>query len=122
MIWDYKYILQISNLTLFYTDAPVFKEGNYDKEVTTGANVTFECSAEGNPPPMIRWNYISAENVWMTTRGRQTNISVIEATSTNAGVYNCVATNKVGSVTRSVTLRVKGIIIDCAEHLQKYIQ
>lgn len=86
-------------------------------EVTEGANVTFQCGAEGNPTPTIRWNHTSAGNVWVTTGGHQTNISFRGATSTNAGVYNCVATNKVGSVTRSATLMMKGIIIGYAEHV-----
>uniref|UniRef100_A0A7N6FHX3 CD80-like immunoglobulin C2-set domain-containing protein n=1 Tax=Anabas testudineus TaxID=64144 RepID=A0A7N6FHX3_ANATE len=37
----------------------------------------------------------------------------IKATSTNAGVYICVATNEFGKVTRSVTLKIKGMIFDC---------
>uniref|UniRef100_A0A8C6NMP8 Ig-like domain-containing protein n=1 Tax=Nothobranchius furzeri TaxID=105023 RepID=A0A8C6NMP8_NOTFU len=39
-----------------------------------------------------------------TTEGRQKIITVTAATSTNAGFYICVATNKVGNVTRTVTL------------------
>ncbi|XP_035511008.1 intercellular adhesion molecule 5 [Morone saxatilis] len=87
--------------------APVFKEENYTVEVTVDGNVTFECHAEGNPAPEIRWKYTSADNVMETTGGRQKNITVTGATSTNAGVYICVATNKVGSVARSVTLVIK---------------
>ncbi|XP_034448187.1 vascular cell adhesion protein 1-like isoform X3 [Hippoglossus hippoglossus] len=88
--------------------APEFREGNYSQEVTPGQNVTFACSAEGNPVPEIQWNFPAVENVRETTGGRQKNVSVTGATSTNAGVYICVATNKVGSVSRSVTLRMRG--------------
>ncbi|XP_039971660.1 intercellular adhesion molecule 5 [Xiphias gladius] len=98
-----------ANYTL-YLDvlfAPEFKEGNYSKEVSQGENVTFDCSAEGNPAPVILWNYTSAVNVDETTGRRQRSVSVTGATSTNAGVYICVATNKVGSVSRSVTLMMK---------------
>lgn len=88
--------------------------------MTLGENVTFGCSAEGNPPPEIEWKYESAVNVGETTWGRQKNITVTGATSTNGGVYICIATNKVGSDTRSVTLSVKGIIIiDSVQHLWK---
>ncbi|XP_067426373.1 intercellular adhesion molecule 5 [Thunnus thynnus] len=87
--------------------APVIEVRYDDKEVTGGGNVTFGCSAEGNPSPGIVWNYTSAGNEEETTWGRQKNINIIGATSTNAGVYNCTATNSVGSVTRSVRLRVK---------------
>uniref|UniRef100_A0A3Q1KAG8 Ig-like domain-containing protein n=1 Tax=Anabas testudineus TaxID=64144 RepID=A0A3Q1KAG8_ANATE len=92
--------------------APTFKEGNDSKEVNQGENVTFSCHAEGNPAPEIHWNYTSAESVWETSGGRQKNIT-IKATSTNAGVYICVATNEFGKVTRSVTLKIKGMIFDC---------
>lgn len=90
----------------------MFQEGNYSKTVTPGENVTFDCRAEGNPPAVIHWNYTSAVNVMTTPGGRHKTVRVTGATSTNAGVYICVATNKVGSVTRSVTLKMKGIIID----------
>ncbi|XP_029293944.1 vascular cell adhesion protein 1 isoform X2 [Cottoperca gobio] len=88
--------------------APEFKEGSYIKVVDLGVNVTLNCSAEGNPPPEIYWKYTSAVNVRETTRGRQKSISVTGATSTNAHVYVCVATNIVGRVTRSVTLMMTG--------------
>uniref|UniRef100_A0A3Q3X025 Ig-like domain-containing protein n=1 Tax=Mola mola TaxID=94237 RepID=A0A3Q3X025_MOLML len=80
--------------------------------VTPGQNITFECSAEGNPSPDIRWSYTSAGNVMETTGGLQRSISVTGATSTNAGVYVCVAVNKVGRVSRSVTLIMK-VVISC---------
>ncbi len=88
-----------------------------NKEVTEGANVTFECSAEGNPPPQMHWISVPAGNVSVTSGWRQTNMNIREATSTNTGVYICLATNKVGNATRSVKLAMKGIIIDYAEHL-----
>lgn len=87
--------------------APEFKEGNFTKEVGVGEDVTLNCSAEGNPPPVMHWNFSSAANLKETTEGRQKTITVTGATSTNAGVYICVATNKVGSLSRSVTLVMK---------------
>ncbi|GAA6218128.1 immunoglobulin superfamily member 10-like [Lates japonicus] len=88
--------------------APEFNETNYSHEVTLGQNVTFVCRAEGNPVPRVSWNYTSAPNVIKATGGSQESIVVTRATSTNAGVYICVATNKIGSVSRSVTLIMKG--------------
>ncbi|XP_034566554.1 intercellular adhesion molecule 5 [Notolabrus celidotus] len=85
---------------------PVFKEKSYNKDVNQGENVTFHCSAEGNPPPTIHWEYTPAVNVKETTGGRHRNISITEATSTNAGVYICNATNDIGTVTRSVTVKM----------------
>ncbi|XP_051797416.1 hemicentin-2 isoform X13 [Acanthochromis polyacanthus] len=88
--------------------APQFREGNSVKEMNLGENVILECIAEGNPAPFIHWNLSSAANLKETTVGRQKIITITRATSTNAGVYICVATNEVGTVTRSVTLVMKG--------------
>lgn len=110
----------VSNLTLLFTDAPVFNKGNDSMEVTLGGNVTFNCSAKGNPDIKIMWKYNLATNVKVTTGGSNI-VSITEATSTNAGVYLCTASNTIGTVTRSVTLR--GIIIiiisDSIQHLWK---
>lgn len=83
---------------------PVFEEKSYVMKVNTGENVTLHCSAGGNPPPKIHWKYLSAVNVKETTGERHRNITITEATSTNAGVYTCNATNDIDTVTRSVTV------------------
>lgn len=109
-----QYLLRATNkhgsaqhtLTLDVVYAPEFKEGNVSKVLHPGENVTLDCGAEGNPPPEVQWNYTSAVDVKETTVWRQRRISISGATSTT-GVYICVATNKVGSVTRSVTVAVK---------------
>ncbi|KAF1379659.1 hypothetical protein PFLUV_G00178320 [Perca fluviatilis] len=88
--------------------APVFKKGTNNMEVNRGENVTIDCSAEGNPVPEIHFKYSPALNVKNTTWGRQKRISITGATSTNAGVYSCVAINEVGNGTLSVTLTIKG--------------
>ncbi|XP_056870366.1 intercellular adhesion molecule 5 isoform X1 [Takifugu flavidus] len=87
--------------------APVFNLESYTQEVYPGENVNLDCSAEGNPPPEISWEYAPADNA-MVTGGRQKSIRITGATSTNAGVYVCVAKSKAGRVTRSVTLLMKG--------------
>ncbi|XP_072299949.1 neural cell adhesion molecule 2 [Eucyclogobius newberryi] len=76
------------------------------EEFHMGENLTLNCSADGNPPPQHHWNHPPAANVNMTTRGRQ--IYITEATSINAGAYVCSATNEIGSVSRTVTLIMKG--------------
>ncbi|KAF0032848.1 hypothetical protein F2P81_015138 [Scophthalmus maximus] len=111
-----KYVLKATNkhgtanhtLHLEVLFAPEFKEGNNSKEVTPGENVTMDCSADGNPEPEVLWSYNGAVNVRETAGRRQRSIIVTGATSTNAGVYVCVATNKVGRVSRSVTLTMTG--------------
>uniref|UniRef100_A0A665UDB5 Ig-like domain-containing protein n=1 Tax=Echeneis naucrates TaxID=173247 RepID=A0A665UDB5_ECHNA len=96
-----KYVLRAENKYgtvdhTLYVDVqfvPKFKQGNERKE--------------GNPDPRIQWKYTTAANVDVTPEGRQKTILITGATSTNAGVYICIATNNVGSVTRSVTLQIR---------------
>lgn len=106
----------VTNFILSHTDAPEFQQGNLTEEISSGGAVTVDCRAEGNPSPVLQWVFTSAESQ-ETTRGNQSSINITGATSTNAGIYICVATNKVGSVTRSTTLIMKGTVIDCAEHI-----
>ena len=101
-------VLYSSNI--FFTDAPVFTLENYTQEVYPGENVSLECSADGNPPSEIYWDYVPAVNARVTAGGGQENITITGATSANAGVYICVAKNKAGRVTRSVTLLMKGVM------------
>ncbi|KAF3700033.1 Vascular cell adhesion protein 1 [Channa argus] len=116
-----KYLLEASNkhgtvnhtLHLNVSYAPTFKQQNEKmgmKEISMGGNVTFECHAEGNPAPEIHWHFTHADNVFVTTWGSHMTITIREATSTNAGDYICVATNKVGNATRSFTLKIQGEI------------
>lgn len=86
---------------------PFFEEKSDNLEVTSGENVTLDCRAKGNPLPKIHWNYPPAVNVRETTGGRQSNIRITGATSTNDGVYICNATNDIGTVTRSVRVVIK---------------
>lgn len=103
-----EYVLKASNaygaaehtLYLDILYAPHFKEADLYKEVIQGENVTLDCDAEGNPPPEIQWKFLSSEKEPTEWRPG--------ATSTTAGVYSCNATNKVGSVTKSVTPVIKG--------------
>uniref|UniRef100_A0A8C7J664 Ig-like domain-containing protein n=1 Tax=Oncorhynchus kisutch TaxID=8019 RepID=A0A8C7J664_ONCKI len=95
----------------FSLDAPKFLLGN-DTVVSADNNVSLNCSAEGNPSPEMKWNYTAARNVKLSTEGRQRTIRITTATSTNAGIYICTATNRVGTATRTTTVTLKGIITD----------
>ncbi|KAM4531297.1 vascular cell adhesion protein 1 [Odontesthes bonariensis] len=103
------------NLTVLY--APEFTDGNTTVAFIQGGNMTLNCSAVGNPSPGINWEYQPYTNLKNSTVGRYKIITVTGATSNNAGVYKCVATNKVGTVTRSVTLVKKDKASDPPNYL-----
>ncbi|CAL8284611.1 unnamed protein product [Boreogadus saida] len=80
--------------------APKFTDEYDSVEVVTGGNVSFGCSAE------VKYKYPVAINARETTRGRQHTVSITRATSANGGIYNCVATNEVGTATQQTTLTI----------------
>ncbi|XP_014838881.1 PREDICTED: hemicentin-1-like [Poecilia mexicana] len=91
----------------FYLDIlypPEFTQADTTTVAVVDGNVSLVWEADGNPKPEIQCNDSLAENVRASTVGRQRIITVTRATSTNAGRYICVATNKVGKVTRATTL------------------
>ncbi|XP_045576432.1 hemicentin-1 isoform X1 [Salmo salar] len=96
------------NLFIDVLYAPEFLLGNDTVEVSAGSDVSLNCSAEGNPPPELRWTNNDAHNVKSSTEGRQRTIRITKATSTNAGIYICTATNRVGTATRTTTVTMKG--------------
>ncbi|XP_067088826.1 intercellular adhesion molecule 1-like [Osmerus mordax] len=67
------------NLTVFY--APEFLPGENTLELSEGGDESLVCSAEGNPPPKLKWTYDDAAgNVNMTTGGRQSTVRITRAT------------------------------------------
>ncbi|XP_041719187.1 intercellular adhesion molecule 1 [Coregonus clupeaformis] len=83
--------------------APEFLLGNDTVILSGDSDVSLNCSAEGNPPPEIKWTF-AAGNVTVSTEGRQRTVRITRATSTNAGIYICTATNRVGTATRTTTV------------------
>ena len=89
------------------SDAPEITDAYDSVEVVTGGNVSFGCSAEGHPPPEVKWKYTAAINARETAWGRQNTVIILtRAKSANGGIYSCVATNEVGTATRSITVTV----------------
>lgn len=78
-------------------------------EFDLGENLTLECSADGNPPPVLVWKKSPpAANINSHSRGRHSYAYVAEATSSDAGLYSCTATNDFGSVSKNFTLMMRG--------------
>lgn len=81
-------------------EVPVFR--GYPEELV--------CEADGHPPPEIRWSF-SPDTV-----PRQSGTMLIV---TDAGTYNCTATNEVGTAFRVVEVILKGNNQNFVVHLFK---
>ncbi|XP_024289900.1 vascular cell adhesion protein 1-like [Oncorhynchus tshawytscha] len=91
------------NITVHY--APEFLPGNDTVEVSAGSDVSLDCSAEGNPPPELKWTNNTAEgNANETTVGRLRTLNISRVTA-NA-TYNCTVTNRLGSITKQIHVLV----------------
>ncbi|XP_035253453.1 hemicentin-1-like isoform X2 [Anguilla anguilla] len=85
---------------------PRFEQVKEWVNVTQGDEVILECLAEGNPSPVLTWETTAAEIPQVSTRRRQSNAIISRATSSNAGVYTCNATNDQGMSSKTVTVTV----------------
>ncbi|XP_014059416.2 intercellular adhesion molecule 1 [Salmo salar] len=91
------------SITVHY--APEFLPGNDTVEVSAGSDVSLDCSAEGNPPPELRWTNNTAEgNANEATVGRLRTLYISRVTA-NA-TYNCTVTNGLGSITKQIHVLV----------------
>ncbi len=74
--------------------------------VPVGGQVTFDCHAEGDPPPVVTWVKVDGElPITASLSGSMLTIPSVQLT--DAGTYRCTATNVVGSQQSQVVLFVQ---------------
>ncbi|KHJ98435.1 immunoglobulin I-set domain protein [Oesophagostomum dentatum] len=104
----------ISSSTILFDpflEAPIISNGGA-QQVIEGELARIECLAEGHPTPIISWlrNGIRVETgvqgVRYIAEGKVLN--VIEARSSDSGIYVCAATNEAGTAQQAYTLEVLG--------------
>uniref|UniRef100_A0A8C1QTW2 Ig-like domain-containing protein n=1 Tax=Cyprinus carpio TaxID=7962 RepID=A0A8C1QTW2_CYPCA len=84
----------------------------YKKFSQKDSNITLECYSTGNPEPEMWWSF---KNRNISTGRRHINIE--RATSTNAGVYTCSATNKFGRSDKTFIVEIKGLGCECENNI-----
>ena len=90
------------------------------QNVTVGDALILTCSATGSPVPTIEWrqngtsyNIRDPSVTSITTtdgiQSRSSILNVTNATASDTGLYQCVATNVVNTVTQNATVIVQGM-------------
>uniref|UniRef100_A0A3B4AKR2 Ig-like domain-containing protein n=1 Tax=Periophthalmus magnuspinnatus TaxID=409849 RepID=A0A3B4AKR2_9GOBI len=75
--------------------------------VAQGASVDLVCSTQGNPQPLYSWSHP------LVSGFRGDVLTIPSASSQHEGPYTCTASNALGAITRSFTLRVHGQYHSC---------
>lgn len=81
--------------------------------VKTGETVTLNCAATGDPPPEISWKK-DGGNDFPAARERRMNVMptdhlffIVNAKTTDMGIYSCAAKNPAGTIIANSTLTVQ---------------
>jgi len=97
-------------------------DGPQTQNVTVGKSFKLTCNATGYPVPTIEWiqngiPYTIKDSSVITTilteqlRSNSSVITVPNATTSDTGLYQCVATNGIDSGIKNATVIVQGTII-----------
>ncbi|XP_036945746.1 hemicentin-2-like isoform X1 [Acanthopagrus latus] len=81
---------------------PVFIRQHETVELTAGSRFTLNCTAKANPKPTYRW-YVP-DSVQKANEDQSMNQPVLSPSLQVPGSYNCTATNKLGTTTKSFTV------------------
>ena len=99
--------------------AAVIVDGPQSQNVTAGQSFNLSCNATGYPVPTIEWrqngtSYTTRDPSVITItptdglRSIRSVINVTNATISDTGLYQCVATNVVDTDTQNATVTVQG--------------
>lgn len=91
---------------------PRFLKTPVNVTVKTGETVTLNCAATGDPPPEISWKK-DGGNDFPAARERRMNVMptdhlffIVNAKTTDMGIYSCAAKNPAGTIIANATLTV----------------
>lgn len=91
---------------------PRFTKTPANVTVRTGETVTLNCAATGDPPPEISWTK-DGGNDFPAARERRMNVMpadhvffIVNAKTTDMGIYSCAANNDAGTIVANATLTV----------------
>lgn len=95
-----------------FTVPPIIIEAPGDRNNLNGTNVTFHCLVEAEPTHTIQWlhndDVIDFESHKYLLSRSMSQLTVVELTFNDAGIYVCIASNVHGISNASATLYVQG--------------
>ena len=79
--------------------------------VNEGESASFQCSASGNPEPVVLWSKVENQSELIQSAVLQGRLQVKNVTGNDSGVYQCSATNILGKARAVALLKVNGMYI-----------
>ena len=76
--------------------------------VNEGGTASFQCSASGNPVPAIAWSKLDNQSEVIQSAVSRGKLQLKHVTGSDAGLYQCSATNILGNSREVVRLTVNG--------------
>ena len=76
--------------------------------VDKGGTASFQCSASGNPEPALTWSKLNSQSKITQSAVSGGKLELKKVTGSDSGVYQCSATNILGSSQEVVRLAVNG--------------
>ena len=92
----------ISHHTHTPADPPTITQSPVSQTTHLHSPVLFQCSAHGNPAPLITWNFQGSPIAGV----QEGNFTVPSAGAEDVGTYSCVASNSLGQTSADATLFV----------------
>ncbi|XP_039976875.1 triple functional domain protein isoform X2 [Xiphias gladius] len=114
-----KVSVKLLNPNYIYDVPPEFLVPLSDVTCDSGESITLRCKVCGRPRAAVTWKGPNQSN--LTNNGHfsiaysdtgEATLRIIGVASEDDGVYSCVATNELGSVTSSASLRVLAVSTD----------
>lgn len=97
-VWNFLF----RNSTFMFTEQPkLVSQSNRTIDVEEGEPVTLNCKVTGNPVPSIMWMH---NGRILPQKASVLKISKIQLSQ--AGIYNCTATNQAGNVSESFVVNI----------------
>ena len=78
--------------------------------VMNGSSAVLNCSASGNPPPIVHWIFRGSNIINDTVKYIITNgvLTILNVELNDTGDYHCTASNVYRSVSGTIELKVQG--------------